>query len=305
MKKGVKILIFVAIGVIVLGIGVCALSLAVGGFDLQKYSFGEETELLTKNIAIKDAFSSVDVDMETGDIIFVPSKDDSCSVESVVPDKAEFSAEVRDGTLYVVCKDTRKWYEKISLFNMTKEKVTLTLPVKDYTGLNIVSTSSDLHMPNDFSFENAAVKIITGDVNFAAKVKNKQSFDVTTGDLCVSESSPKELSVKCFTGNMQFSDIGCDNMDVVNTTGDIALNNTVSTGDMTIRLTTGDVAFSSCDAKDIAVKLTTGDVSGTLLSDKEFKADTVTGDVNVPDTTSDGTCEVKVVTGDINLKVDK
>ena len=305
MKKGVKILIFTAIGVIVLGIGVCVLSAAIGGFNLQNFSLGEATELQTELIEIKDSFSSVDVEMQTGDIIFVPSSDSSCSVESVASDKADLSAEVRGGTLYVVCKDSRKWYERINLFNTAKQKLTLTLPIKDYAGLDIRSTTSDIRMPGDFSFENASVRNTTGDIDFAANVKGRQSFEIVTGDLTVSDTQPKELSVKYTTGDMKMSDIQCGSLSVVGTTGDISLSDAVSQGNMEIRLTTGDVDLASCDAKNISVNLTTGDVKGTLLSEKSFDAKATTGDVKVPDTSSGDICEVKVVTGDIHLKVEK
>lgn len=305
MKKGVKILIFVAIGVIILGIGICALSMAIGGLNPQNYSFGEAVEMQTKNIAVKDGFSSVDIDLEVGDIIFVPSDDDSCTVEAYTAEKADFSAEVRDGTLYIVCKDGRKWYERFSLFTSDKEKLTVTLPAKDYALLNIKAVTGDIHIPGDFTFENAAVKSTTGDGEFSANVKEKLSYNVVTGDLSISDTQPKELSVNFSTGDLNLSDISCGSLSVTGVTGDIKLSDTVSKEDTKIKNVTGDLVFSSCDAKNISVDVTSGDIKGTLLSEKAFNAKTVTGDVNVPDTSADGACEIKVVTGDITMDIEK
>ena len=305
MKKSVKILIFVAIGVIILGVGICALGIAIGGLNLQNYSFGEAVELQTNTIGVKDDFSSVDIDLETGDIYFVPSTDGTASVEAYTAEKAEFSAEVRDGTLYIVCKDGRKWYERISLFGGGKEKLTVTVPAKDYAKLNIVAASSDIHIPADFSFENAAVKCTTGDGEFAADVKDKLSYGVVTGDLDISDTQPNELSVKFNTGDLKMSDINCGSLDVTGITGDIKLSNTVSQKDTNIKNITGDLVFDSCDAQNISVNLTTGDIKGTLLSEKEFKAKATTGDVDVPNTSASGKCEINVITGDINMDIEK
>ena len=305
MKTGVKVLLFVAIGVIVLGIGICVLSLSIGGFNLQNISFGEATALETKSIEVKDDFSSVDLEMETGDIYFVPSTDSSAVVEAYTAEKAEFSAEVREGTLYIVCKDGSKWYERISFFGGSHEKLTVTLPVKDYALLNIQATTGDIHMPADFTFENAAVKCTTGDGEFAANVKDNFSYEVGTGDLSISKTQPKEFAVKCTTGDIRISDVQCDNLTVTNTTGDLTFANTVAKQDIQIKLTTGDVKFSSCDAKDLTVNLTTGDVTGSLLSDKVFKTKATTGDIKVPDSTTGGNCEINLVTGDIDIKIEK
>ncbi|MBQ3418048.1 MAG: DUF4097 family beta strand repeat protein [Ruminococcus sp.] len=305
MKTGVKVLLFVAIGAIVLGIGICVLGLSIGGFNLQNFSLGEAAALETKSITVKDSFSSVDVEMETGDIYFVPSADSSASVEANTTEKTEFSAEVREGTLFIVCKKGTKWYERISLFGGAHEKLTVTIPVKDYALLNIQATTSDIHIPADFTFENAAVKCTTGDGEFAANVKEKLSYDVVTGDLSISKTQPKELAVKCTTGDIKISDVNCDNLTVTGTTGDLTFANTVAKQDIGIKLTTGDVKFSSCDAKNMTVNLVTGDVTGTLLSDKVFKAKATTGDVKVPDTVSGGNCEISLVTGDIDIKIEK
>lgn len=305
MKKSVKVLLFVALGAVVLGAVICGLSVTIGGFRIQNFMIGERTALKTNTIEIRESFSSVDIEAETGDIVFAPSKDGNCSVDAFISEKADFSAEVRGDTLYVVCNDTREWYERIGFFFAEKEKLTITLPVKDYKDLSVAATTSDIVLPQDFRFENASVKVTSGDVGFAASVQDKLSIDAVTGDLTVKDTTPKELSVKVITGDIDVKNVMCGSLTLSGVTGDVSLADSAAEADAQLRLTTGDVLFSAFDAKNITVNITTGDVSGTLLSEKTFKTKVAEGDVKVPDSTADGVCEITLVTGDIRISCDR
>ena len=70
-----------------------------------------------------------------------------------------------------------------------------------------------------------------------------------------------------------------------------------------VKRSTGDVKFNSCDAAEIYVKTDTGDVNGTLLSDKVFITETGTGSINVPNSIVGGRCEITTDTGDIKIDV--
>ena len=70
-----------------------------------------------------------------------------------------------------------------------------------------------------------------------------------------------------------------------------------------IKCTTGSVHFDHSDASDIKVKTTTGGVKGTLLSDKIFFTKSSTGSINVPKSTTGGTCDLETTTGSIKIDI--
>ena len=81
------------------------------------------------------------------------------------------------------------------------------------------------------------------------------------------------------------------------------MNNVIAAEKFSIKRSTGDVKFNSCDATEIYVKTDTGDVSGSLLSNKVFFTNTDTGDVEIPKTMDGGKCEIITDTGDIKITV--
>ena len=86
-------------------------------------------------------------------------------------------------------------------------------------------------------------------------------------------------------------------------TGDITLKDVIAGDGITIDTSTGDVEFDGSDANWLSISTSTGEVSGTLLSDKIFEADTSTGDVELPKTTTGGSCKIKTNTGDIEINI--
>ena len=72
---------------------------------------------------------------------------------------------------------------------------------------------------------------------------------------------------------------------------------------LSIKRSTGNVKFRSCDAAELYVKTSTGNVTGSLLTDKVFITETGTGRIDVPETSVGGRCEIKTDTGDIEIKI--
>ena len=81
------------------------------------------------------------------------------------------------------------------------------------------------------------------------------------------------------------------------------LKDVLASVDFSIQTSTGDVSLDRCDAQSIKIETSTGDVRGNLKSEKIFFTHTSTGKVNVPKTTSGGTCEITTSTGDIEIDI--
>jgi DUF4097 and DUF4098 domain-containing protein YvlB len=62
--------------------------------------------------------------------------------------------------------------------------------------------------------------------------------------------------------------------------------------------------LDAVDAETLILKATSGDVEGTLLSAKKFVTDTTSGEIRVPKSDeSAGICEIKTVSGDVQIRV--
>ena len=92
-------------------------------------------------------------------------------------------------------------------------------------------------------------------------------------------------------------------------TGKINLKDVVTTGNIKLKASTGDVEFEDMDCGAastciIDIKTDTGDVKGSLLSGKMFDVDSDTGRKERPESTSGAaTCKVRTDTGDIKITV--
>ena len=317
MKKNLIVWRIAAL-LIIVGIGV----ISVLKFDFRQV-FNNPFE--TNSYDIKESIQRIAVETITADITFIASDADTAYVTCHEQANLKHTVTVKDGTLSVTIHDTRKWYEHITLFNAEDTAITVSLPKGTYDTLTIDATTGDTVIPNDLSFRTLSVEMTTGDVTCKASVTDAMTLHLTTGDIALADacvgsadlsvttgdvtatqvSCDGELSVKIETGETELTDVTCQSLTSIGTTGDLHLKNVVASGSFDIKRTTGDVCFDRADAADLTVNVTTGDVTGTLLNDKIFLTKSTTGRINVPKTTTGGTCDVTSTTGDITIDIVK
>ena len=218
----------------------------------------------TKTYETEEEFSAVSIEVSTENIVFLPSEDGKCRIVSSESEKIKHDVTVEDGTLSIKLNDGRKWYE--------------------YLGFALGAGDVTIYLPN--------------------KVYNSLKIDVSTGDIKISDLTfDGDVEINVSTGKAELDNVNCKNFISDGSTGNVKLNNVIATEKFTIKRSTGDIKFQGCDAGEIFVKTSTGDVTGSLLSEKNFKTDTSTGKINVPHTTSGGTCEITTSTGDIKIEI--
>jgi len=279
----------------------------------------------TNTYEISEAFDGISMNTDTADIAFMFSDDGNCRVECHEEENAKHSVTAEDGTLTVELIDERSVYDFIGYIglNFGSPKITVYLPKSEYTNLLINGDTSDIEIPNDFTFKDVDISLSTGDIDFCASASEKIKIKTSTGDICAENISVGSLDLTVSTGKVTVSDVNCEGnitvgvstgktylTDIVcksvmssGNTGDIYLNNVIATETFSIERSTGDVRFDGSDATEIYVKTDTGDVTGSLLTDKVFITQTDTGDVDVPKTTTGGRCEISTDTGNIKITV--
>ena len=316
MKKS---LIIFAILLIIAGAAVFFIAFHSVGYDASKLSTAKAE---TNTYTVEEAFTKVVVDTKTADVVFKPAEDGKFSVVCVELEKMKHTVTVTDGILRISLNDTREWMDYLN-FYWKELSLTVYLPVGEYQSLAVTVSTGNVTVPSDFSFKTILIHASTGDVKCYASASEELRIRASTGNIKAENLHTGKLVLRASTGNITANNVICDgnvevNIDTGNLrlidvtckdlsckgdTGNIVLVNVVGSGDFYIKTDTGDIGLDSCDAANLVLKSSTGNVTGTLRTPKTFEADSHTGRENVPNTTGEGTCEVKTSTGDIRITI--
>ena len=314
MSKTSKALL---IGGIVLAVGLVIglIGFALSGFKFEGLSF---TKAVTNTYDVTESFESITIDVKTDEIYIQPSEDGKCHVVCEESDKFYHQVSVTNNTLMITTVDETSWTDWIG----RSSEVWVYLPEKAYLSLDIHSSTGKAIIQSNIFFDSITVDASTGDVMVSSSSK-KIDIKVSTGNINLSDLSSDEISLKTSTGRIQLNtvtctglitaevttgkttltDVSCRNLVSHGTTGDLILKNVIAEDNFLITRSTGDVTLDGCDASSIYVKTTTGEVKASLLSPKIFFTDSDTGDIDVPKTTTGGTCTIETDTGDIEITV--
>ena len=212
---------------------------------------------------ITEAFTGIFVDTDTADVIFKVSADGKAKVECFEETKDKHTVSVQDGMLTISNKSEKAWNDSFGI-NFTAPKITISLPQAELESLKV---------------------------------------DLATGKVTMEKLNVGNLDISTTTGKVSLTDITCKNLTSTGSTGDIDLKNVVAAEKFSITRNTGNISFDDCDAAAITATTNTGDIEGSLRTDKVFIAKTTTGKINLPETTTGGTCKLSTNTGDIEITI--
>ena len=111
------------------------------------------------------------------------------------------------------------------------------------------------------------------------------------------------------TGKNLLEKVRCANLSVENSTGKIDLKDVVTTGNIDLQASTGDVIFEDMDCGNLAtchidIETDTGDIKGSLLSGKTFQVTKDSGRATIPESVVGAPiCKLKTDTGNIKITV--
>lgn len=311
--------LIIAIVLIVIGFVIFASNMTLLNWDFSQLS---TVKYETAEHRITGEYTNISIITDTADIAFVISENAETTVVCYEQENTKHTVKTVDGSLRITVEDTSKWYEHIGI-NFGSPTITLHIPQVEYGSLSIQSSTGDVNIPKDFSFESIDILESTGDVTSCASVSGSVKIRTSTGDIAIEHITADSLTLTVSTGKITVTDINCQgdisvvvstgkanlsgircrNVISIGNTGNISLQDVIATERFSINRSTGDVKLNSCDAGEIYIETDTGRVSGSLLSDKVFITETDTGSVHVPKTTNGGRCEITTNTGDIKITV--
>lgn len=311
MKKGVKVaLILIGSGLLIGG----GVMFAIGIKDHKFIAETREVDLSDKDI------KNFEFDLATSELTFIRTTDSTKKVVFHENEKEYHEDKVVEHTLYVTSKETKKWYEWMTP-DWSKKKVEVYLPAGELGTLKIKSSTGDIKIPHEFTFESADFDVSTGDVNYKANTSGDVKISISTGDISISDISAKGIELHHSTGKVNLKNVNVTEcividgstgktklestrsacLNIKSSTGDVSLNDVETTGELKVHGSTSDIEFDGIDGNGIDMETSTGDIKGSVKTGKVFKAYS-SGRVIVPDDTSGAaTFKAKTSTGDIKI----
>ena len=344
MKKAIKIIILVSVGLVVLGGGMAFVSFAGFGFKLD--NIVRKIDYTEKTYDITDDYANIDLNIGSQSVQIVKSPDEDTHFVSYENEKESFNVSVENDTLKVEQLTDYSWKDMIMVY-AEKKTCMLYLPKEEYEKAVYKVSSGDVNSDINLSFEDMNADVGSGSISLAnLEVKkdmvahsssgavrleeiNAESLDAKTGSGSIkvtnvnlsgvfhahcSSGSISVNGMKCAdaelkTGSGTISVIGMacsNNLDGHVTSGDIKLDDTTASGEFRLKAASGDIKLSSCDGGQMDLRCSSGDIRATLKTGKVFEASASSGDVDVPvDSTGNGTCVAHTGSGDIKITIEK
>ena len=314
-----KLWLRIAAVLLICGLMIVAAALLVYDGDIAALN---SAKYETNTYPVDEFFRHISIDADTEDIFFVPGEGGKCEVICYEDAKIPHTVTVRDDTLVIGTRDERELPDRIGIWTEATS-ITICLPEEEYGRLHIDADTGDITIPAEFRFERVQIETDTGDVENTAAVSGRMEIDTDTGDIRMENLAASSLELSTSTGDVflagvdcegnveievssgrvELSDFRCRNFMSEGNTGMLSLTKVIVGEKFSAVRTTGDVSFADSDAAELFIKTETGDVSGSLRSDKIFFVTTDTGDVELPKTTTGGSCEIITGTGDVRLEI--
>lgn len=301
MSRSKKIAVLVAVICIIIGLIVAFAAIMLIKFDFSKLN---TMNFETKTYEVNEDFNNINIQNIKGDIYFLPATDGQCKVVCKESDKTVDTVDVSSDTLTITQTDTRRWYEYIGIMWWEDLSVTVYLPEQEYQALYIKSISSDIEVPDNFSFSKAELLSTSGNITFTGTTKESLSIESTSGNIRAKNTTNGTVNFASTSGSVYLSEMSANNLNVKTTSGKIELATVTIHNDAKFEATSGDIKMENSDAESFEIETVSGNVRGRILSPKNFVTKTTSGNVSVPDSyLTGGSCKITTTSGNISIEV--
>ena len=254
---------------------------------------------------ITDGFENIEIDEVSDDIIIMPSEDGKVIVETWDGDMQYHDVGVEDNTLKITFRNKGS-YITFDLDFMEDEedyKTVIYLPAGEYKDFSINGTSSDVEIPDIYTFEDVSISLVSGDIRDSAYTTGTLNINTTSGEVDDLNINGISADINTVSGNINISSCNVSgSIDIDVTSGDVTLND-VTTSAANINSVSGDITFNGFESGATNIDTTSGNINATLIGNYKINTDTVSGNVSIGcDNLTDGASfDVSTVSGDITI----
>ncbi len=344
MKKAIKITILIAVGLVVLGLGMVFVSVAAGGFDIRNVV--KTRTYVEKTYEVTEDFENLQLDFSSNDLQVLPSENGKMKLVCYESDNITYDVKVENKTLVIEEKiDTTIGSIFNFEFNFEDQTNKLYLPKDQYKDFELNLNSGDFTSNESFTFRDVNLDVSSGDVYLSDLIARDLFVDCSSGDVGLSGVSVENLTanvssgridientyvnkilkmksssgsasliktqcteadIRVGSGSIEVADFtAADGFDIHVSSGSANLNNVVTDGFFRVKTGSGSIRLESCDGKEMNLETSSGSIEGSLKSGKIFTAKASAGDIVIPeDDPNGGKCNLKTDSGDIEITVE-
>ena len=313
MRTGGKVALIAIGATLLIGGG------AMFAFGLKDHKFVAETREV--DLSDKD-IKNFEFDLDVSDLNFIPTSDGTKKIVYHENSNLRHEDKVEEQTLFVSSKLNKKWYEWI-IPDWSKKKVDLYLPGGDFASLKVKSSTGDINITQEYTFESADLSLSTGDIKFKANVSGDIKIKISTGDVNLENVAAKSISIEHSTGKVNMKNVNVTeaividgstgktkleavrsaSLNIKSSTGDVYLVDVETTGELKIHGSTSDIKFDGIDGNGIDFETSTGDIEGSVKSGKMFDVRGGGKEVYPQSTSGAPTFKARTSTGDIKISI--
>lgn len=254
--------------------------------------------------SVEEPFQNIQINEIAHNITFTFSENGKSEVTCTESEKIKTTVLVENNTLKIERNDTRRWYEKIGLFWCYNPKIIVSLPSNEYQNLIIETVSGNITISESFRFQEVSLKSTSGNIHYSSIVANKLDVKSTSGkvSLNLQDNLLDSLNVETTSGKITLSNVKSLNANIHSTSGNV-LGNNIQTNNIYIKTTSGNIKVDEMNANISNIKTTSGKINLNNINVVEYlEVNSTSGDIFL--NSSDAlSILIKTVSGDVEASL--
>lgn len=289
-------------GLVIFGVG-----FTLSGFDIHKIS--TQSEFIEKGYISKNEVNAIAMDDSNVKIDIITSNDSQVHLTYFESDKEYYDInQSADGTLSIIKKNNRKWYDYIFNINFQSISLTLAIPSNFHGDLSAKTSNASITLTDIHA---ATVRLDTSNNRITANqttVSGKFEAKTSNGGIFLSKITCND-DVICNTSNNKISleDVAGKNIRLETSNGSVSLQSVISNESILIDTSNGSVTFHdirfknnlNCHNSNASIK---GEITGKL-ADYSITSKTSNGRNNLPEKTSGGSKTIEIDTSNNDIEI--
>ncbi len=326
MRKGTKIVLFIGLGILAIGLIIVIAISAANQFSFRRIienstSGNKQVETEEKRIEkdITEPFTDVEIICVADHVIIKEAENGTCHLAYTEDAYTQYTVTVEQGTLKITQEGSEIEWDWKNLKNILPQlldkgvtqlgaamedshDLILTLPAGTYGKINVTNVSGGLEIGENLSATEVNLATVSGNVN-AEGLINVRDINAATTSGKVSLRNMKlsgEVNAATVSGGVVLESIETPGeVSLATNSGKTELIDSVI-GKGNIEGVSGSIVLTNFDADTMEIELVSGSIKGTIRSPKEFHVETTSGDISVPNGTG-GIWKIKTVSGDVRI----
>lgn len=297
MKKSNKIWLFVAAGLVVVGVALVIVACAMGGW-------GDMSDTWQVTHTVDEPFTKITVRGSSADLTIKRSENGTTYAVCTESDKITYSLSVSDGELLFRENDHRAWYDNIGI-SFGDRTTTLYLGGDAYDALTVSTSSGNVTCAAPASFDEANLTNSSGNILCDENaVFGNVTMTTSSGKIDCAAKVSGRMTVKASSGNISLRGATPRSLSVSTSSGTVKLNAVTAKEKLDVESSSGNIQLEKCDAGEIHLESSSGSIRATLLSDKLFDVRSSSGNLDYPASIKGGDpCTVVTSSGNVRIVV--